>query len=58
MDVRQNFSRKLREDCTLLIKWIPDPTNDADLHTKNLAGPDFEKHVETYNSKDEYSSMS
>jgi hypothetical protein len=58
VDVRQNFLRELKEDGILLVKWIPGPSNDADLHTKNLSGPDFEKHVETYTGKDEYSRMS
>ena len=40
------------------VKWIPGPTNDADLHTKIPAGTDFEKHVTVYMGKDEYSSMS
>ena len=57
MDVRQNFLRKLKENGILLVKWIPGPTNDADLHTKNLAAVDFEKHVAVYTSKDEYSGM-
>ena len=42
-----------------LLKWIPtNPTNDTDLHTKNLAGTDFEKHVEVYIGKEECLSMS
>jgi hypothetical protein len=58
VDIRYNFFRKLKEDDILLVKWISDPTNDADLHTKTLAEPYFEKNVETCNGKDEYSSMS
>ena len=58
VDVRQNFLQELIKNGILLVKWIPGPTNDADLHTKNLAGPGFEKHVEVYTGKDEYSIMS
>ena len=58
VDVRQNFLRKLKEDGILLVKWIPGPSNDADLHTKNLSGSDFKKHVSTYTGKDEYTRMS
>ena len=45
VDVRQNFLRELKENGILLVKWIPGPTNDADLHTKNFAAVDFETHV-------------
>ena len=48
VDVRQNFLRKLKENGILLVKWIHDPTNDADLHTKNLTAVDFEKHIAVY----------
>ena len=37
MDVHENFLRELKEDGILPVKQIPSPTNDADLHTKNLA---------------------
>ena len=57
MDVRQHFLRKLKEDRILIFKWIPGPTNDADLHTKYLAAPDFEKHVAVYTGKDVFSGM-
>ena len=57
MDVYQVF-HELKEGGVLLVKWIPGTTNDADIYTENLAGIDFEKHVETYTGKDEYLSMS
>jgi len=57
VDVRQNFLRELKEAGILIVKWIPGPKNDADLHTKNLAATDFEKHVAVYTGKDEYSGM-
>ena len=55
VDVRQNFLRKLKENGILPVKWIPCPTNDADLHTKNLAAVDFKKHAAAYMGEDEYS---
>ena len=58
VDVRQNFLCKLKEVGIFIVKWIPGPTNDADLHTKNLAAADFEKHAAVYTGKDEYSGMS
>ena len=57
VDVRQNFLRELKEAGILIVKWIPGPKNDVDLHTKNLAATDFEKHVAVYTGKDEYSGM-
>ena len=57
VDVRQHFLRDLKENGILLVKWIPGPTNDADLHTENLAAVDFKKHVAVYTGKDEYSGM-
>ena len=56
MGVRQNFLRKLKQE-GILLKWIHGPRNDADFHTKYLAGTIFEKHVAVYTGKDEYSSM-
>ena len=41
-----------------MVKWIAGPANDTDLHMKTLAGPDVEKHVESYTGKDEYSHRS
>ena len=57
MDVRQNFLHELNEDRILIDKWIPGPTNDADLHTKNIAASEFEKHDTVYTGKNRYSSM-
>jgi hypothetical protein len=35
-------------------KWISTDMNSADLFTKNLPGPAFEKHVDVYCGTDEY----
>ena len=58
VDVRQNAIRKFKEEGILLVKWIPSPTDDADLYTKNLTGMDFKKHIKVYTGKDIYLSMS
>jgi hypothetical protein len=58
MDVPQMFLHRPKEDGIILIKWVPGPMNDVDLHTKTLAGSSFEKHVEVYTGKDEYLSTS
>ena len=34
--------------------WISGKENPADLYTKNLAGPDFEKHTVEFCGPDEY----
>ena len=52
-----DFLRELKENGILLVEWIPGPTNDADLHTKNLTAVDFVKNVVVYTGKDEYSGM-
>ena len=54
VDVRQNFLRELKEKGILKIVWIPGPENDADMHTKNLGGPELEKHARVYFGKDKY----
>ena len=43
VDVRQNWLRELKENGILIVQWIPGPENNADMHTKNLGGPSFEK---------------
>ena len=47
IETRQHFLRDLKEEGILRIVWIPGEINEADLFTKNLSGPDFEKHTET-----------
>ena len=54
VNVRHNVLRKLKEDGILLVKRIPGPTKDGGLQTKNLAKPDFEKHLEIYTLEDNY----
>ena len=57
MDVWQNFLRELTENGIPLVKWIPSPTDDADLHTNNFVAVYSKKHVAVYTGKGEYSGM-
>jgi len=50
----QSFLRELEEEQVLTLKWIATEENSADVFTKNLAGPLFEKHIAVYCGKDEY----
>ena len=43
--VRPAFVRELKEAGIPKIKWIQGGNNSADPHTKNLSGPECEKHV-------------
>jgi len=47
IETRQHFLRDLKEEGILKVTWIPGSENEADLFTKNLAGPDFNKHALT-----------
>jgi hypothetical protein len=54
IETRQLFLRNLKEDGVMKIKWISGESNEADLFTKNLPGPLFNKHVKKYCGDDEY----
>ena len=54
VDIRQHFIRDLKEDGLITIKWIATDENSADIFTKNLYGPTFEKHLRVYVGEDEY----
>ena len=54
VNVREWFLRDLKEEGVVEVKWISGDNNSADLFTKNLQGPLFEKHVRTYCGEDEY----
>jgi hypothetical protein len=47
VDIRQYFLRDLKEDGLIWTTWFPSEDNSADVFTKNLAGPLFEKHIRT-----------
>ena len=44
IDCGLNFMRELKEEEILKVVWIPGSKNSSDLFTKNLMGPDFERH--------------
>ena len=56
VDVRQNFLRELKEQGILKVVWVPGSQNDADMHTKNLGGPELDKHGRVYFGDDKYNS--
>ena len=47
IETRQHFLRDLKEEGLLKVVWIPGKENEADLFTKNLPGPDFDRHTKT-----------
>jgi hypothetical protein len=55
--VRQSFLRELNEEGIITVVWISTECNSADLFTKNLAGPLFEKHTAEYCGFDEYMNL-
>ena len=60
ISVRVNFLRELKEQGLLRVVWIPTDENSADLFTKNLPGPLFEKHANVFigNGSDDLSNSS
>jgi hypothetical protein len=54
VNVREWFLRDLKEEGIITVKWISGDENSADLFTKNLQGPLFEKHTKVYCGDDEY----
>ena len=45
ISVKQYFLRDLKEAGLIVIKWIPTEDMTADIFTKNLPAPLFEKHT-------------
>ena len=45
VEVRQYFLREMKEQGLIVVKWCSGDSNESDLFTKNLGGPDFEKHA-------------
>jgi hypothetical protein len=44
IDVQSVFLRELKEAGVLVIKWILGAVNEADIFTKNLDGPTFQRY--------------
>jgi hypothetical protein len=54
MDVRYKFLRELKEGNIIRVVWCPTESNEADVFTKNLSRPLFEKHIKNFVGQDEY----
>ena len=52
--IKMNFLRDLKEEGIIKVIWISGLENEADLYTKTLAGPVFNKDGSVYYRKDEY----
>jgi hypothetical protein len=52
VNVQQCFLRELKETKIMDIRWIKGSENDADVFTKNLDGPVFEKCIKTLVGQD------
>jgi hypothetical protein len=48
IDVRSVFLRDLKEADVLVIKWTSSTTNEADIFTKNLDGPTFQRYTKIF----------
>ena len=48
IETRQWFLRELKEQGIVKVKWIKGDDNEADLFTKNLPKPVFDKHAKKY----------
>ena len=46
--VKLSFLRELKEEGLIAVVWYPTEEMPADLFTKNLPGPAFNKHTQTY----------
>jgi hypothetical protein len=54
VNVQQCFLQELKETKIMDIHWIKGSENDADVFTKNLDGPAFEKCIKTLVEQDVY----
>ena len=48
VSVKLSFLRELKEEGLIAVVWCPTEEMPADLFTKNLPGPAFNKHTQTY----------
>jgi hypothetical protein len=49
-----HFLRELKEDGIVVCDWVSGNDNPADLFTKNLQGPVFNKHASNFVGHDKY----
>ena len=54
LDVRNHFLRDLKDEGLLIIRHVPGDENDADIFTKNVTGPIFQRHLPTFVGTDKY----
>ena len=52
--IRLNFMRELKEQNLIHVVWCKSEDMTADLFTKNLSGPLFNKHTKAFCGHDEY----
>ena len=54
VEVKTNFLREMKETGMFEFQWISTATNEADMFTKNLGGPEFNKFCESVCGLDNY----
>ena len=54
VDTRLHFLREMKELNLIKTIWIPGDDNEADMFTKNLSGPNYNRHAEKFCGKDSY----
>jgi hypothetical protein len=54
VEVKQFFLRELKEQGLLKVNWLNSEDNTADIFTKNLGGPLFNKHASAICGPDDY----
>ena len=53
VEVKQYFLRELKERGLINVKWISGESMTSDIFTKNLAGPLFDKHAQSFVGRDD-----
>ena len=54
VEVKQFFLRELKERGLIHVKWTSGEKMTSDIFTKNLAGPLFDKHAQSFVGRDKY----
>ena len=54
MDTRLHFLREMKEMGIIKTVWQKGTVNEVDMFTKNLSGPDFNRHVKKFCGEDKY----
>ena len=53
-NVRNHFSRELKDEGLIVVKHVSGDENDADIFTKNTAAPVFNRHIRKFVDIDKY----